>query len=145
MVERLCRAVREDGPLARRRELLCTLGHARIPGRYRARVTRALLAVLADGAASVALRAQAAESLGSLHLGAWPVPAWVAEPVRTGLDAFDAVELRLWCAYALGAFRYRPALPALALLASSTDGPRLEGWWSLAAEAADRITLIEGG
>jgi HEAT repeat protein len=100
-----------------------------------------LAATLADREDSDTVRAYAAEALGHL-LQHDTVLAEVRTPIGAGLRD-PAVEVRFWCAFASGVLGLQEARPQLEHLAA-TDDEEVEGWWTVAEEAAWALRLLDG-
>jgi hypothetical protein len=101
-----------------------------------------LVALVLDHEEDEHIRGQAAEGLD--HFGREGAPHRRIA-VRTALRGLDdpSPVVRFWCAFALGAMEYRPAIPALRRLASG-DKAVCPGWWRVCDEASDAIDLMEG-
>ena len=52
--------------------------------------------------------------------------------------------VRFWCCYASGEMRARSAVSKLRKVALNDEGV-CPGWWAVKDEAADAITIIQGG
>ena len=140
---------RIEAVLGRHRDLVTRWGAMYALGRASAKNHEAhavLLETLSDADEHLRVRAQAAEALGDCFENA-RVPGPLRKKVEDALlDAIDHpdVELRFWCAYALGKLRVKRAIPVLQKLAE-TDQRVYPTWWEIAEEAKDAITVIQGG
>jgi HEAT repeat protein len=108
-------------------------------------VIRVLCNVAANRVEAPVVRAQALEGLGNKLSQELP-PNLYQDALTVILEALDHAdaEIRFWGCFAVGAIRIEAALPKLQVLAQ-TDNAIVEGWWSVGEEAADSITLINGG
>ncbi|AKG20511.1 HEAT repeat domain-containing protein [Calothrix sp. 336/3] len=90
------------------------------------------------------LRSQALEGLGNKLSEDIPTNLYDSA-VQVMLESLDdlAAEVRFWGCFAVGAVVVEQALPKLQRLAQ-TDHTIIPGWWSVAKEAADSISLIQG-
>ncbi|WP_141332927.1 HEAT repeat domain-containing protein [Myxococcus sp. AB025B] len=115
--------------------LLCSLGDGK-PS-----IVDALLQSVEDTSESMDVRGQAVEALGSQRT---MVPALRERVLGILVELLEhpAAELRFWACFALGAFRYRPALPALRRVAQEDERVN-PGWWYVSEEALDAIAQIE--
>lgn len=131
-------------PVARREAAAYALAFGFIPG-AEALLSAAFVAILGQGGAPPAVRAQAAEGLANLHeLGDPAEPLF--QQARDALLAAlpdPAPEVRFWSAFALGNLRAVAALPALQALTG--DPAEVPGWWTVGEEAGDAIVVIQGG
>ncbi|MES2641749.1 MAG: HEAT repeat domain-containing protein [Myxococcota bacterium] len=102
---------------------------------------------LDDSHESAGVRGQAAEGLGSTYMCG---PDRRNRRMRLAESSLlrnlrdPSAEVRFWCCYGLGALRSRKARGVLAHLAR-TDTGVVPGWWSVAEEATDAVTKIDGG
>jgi HEAT repeat protein len=87
------------------------------------------------------IRGQAAEGLDYIGREDGPHRRLAA---RTALRALDDPSpiVRFWCAFALGAMPYPPAIPALRRL--RRDNAVCPGWWRVGDEAAAAVAHMEG-
>lgn len=99
----------------------------------------------ADPRESVAVRAQAVESLGGIYMCDRRRTRSRERTVALLLRLLDApeVELVFWASYAVGVMRVRRALPRLDEI-RRTDTRTLPMWWSLAEEAEWAMATIRG-
>jgi HEAT repeat protein len=102
-----------------------------------------LLQVALNRSEVPSIRAQAMEGLGNQFSQSLSkqFEGQVISSIVECLDDGEA-EVRFWACFALGALRASEALPKLKLLAHS-DRSVVEGWWSIAKEAQDSISLID--
>lgn len=101
-----------------------------------------LMALVRDRHEAEEVRGQAAEGLDYLGREGGPHRRAAARTALHGLDDPSPV-VRFWCAFALGAMRFEPAVPALERLARQ-DKAMCPGWWQVCDEAADAVAMIEG-
>lgn len=103
---------------------------------------RTLVALVLDQDEDPKIRGQAAEGLDHFGREGGPHRRLAIRTALRGLDDPSPV-VRFWCAFALGAMRYTPAIPALRNLARR-DKAVCPGWWRVCDEAADAIAVMEG-
>lgn len=118
--------------------------------RYMSAIGAAFVTILQNQEETPGLRGQAAEGLAYLF-----GPCAGARHDRHGRAyrragqilvaalGDPAAEVRFWAAFALGAMRYRAALPVLRKLAR-TDKEMFSNWWTVGKEATDAVDLIKG-
>jgi HEAT repeat protein len=97
-----------------------------------------LLGVLGNSNESGSVRASAAEAIG--HMEKRPPFAETTAGLLAGLRDRD-IEVRFWCAFALGCVGDADVIPELERLARG-DRCKLDGWWSVRREARDAIRSI---
>jgi HEAT repeat protein len=95
---------------------------------------------LADPDESVVVRAHAAEALGHL-LQHQPVLAGIRTKIVAGLRDPEP-EIRFWCAFAAGVLDLQESRPQLERLRD--DEARVEGWWTIGAEAEWALRCLDG-
>jgi HEAT repeat protein len=112
-------------------------------------IADAFMTVLRNREEPPHLRGVAAEGLGNLFGGCFgggdrraATYDTAGQLLITTLDDPEP-EVRFWSAFALGALRYRAAVPALRRRAH-TDTGRSGNWWTVGEEAADALDLIAG-
>ena len=108
-------------------------------------VIRVLSEVAANQVEAPSVRAQALEGLGN-KLSHELAPNLYQEALTVIIEALDdsEAEIRFWACFAMSAIKIEKALSKLQVLAQ-TDNTIVEGWWSVAEEAEDAITLMNGG
>ncbi|OGX05565.1 MAG: hypothetical protein A3G87_00345 [Omnitrophica bacterium RIFCSPLOWO2_12_FULL_50_11] len=110
------------------------------------RLHRGFIEVLKNSEDSPMVRAQVAETLGSLYRFSQRSSRFYTEAVSVLIESLrdKSPEVRFWSAYALGSMRERRALPKLRKLAQS-DKAICPGWWAIKDEAKAAIQVIRGG
>ena len=103
---------------------------------------RTVVGLVVDQREDPAIRGQAAEGLDYFGREGGPHRRLAIRTAFRGL-ADPSPTVRFWCAFALGAMRHTPAVPALARLARR-DKVVCPGWWRVCDEAADAVAVIEG-
>jgi HEAT repeat protein len=108
-------------------------------------VISTLTEIASNHAEVPSLRAQALEGLGN-RLSQELSPNLYQQAVHIIIQALDdsEAEIRFWACFAVGAIKIQETLPKLQVLAQ-TDNEIVAGWWSVAEEAEDAITCINGG
>lgn len=137
----------EDASPERRTAAVYALGFTDfIEKEVRDEVSAKLGDLLADTQQPESLRALAAEGLGNLHEQGDKRTRVFKTAASVLLHALHgkSAEVRFWAAFALGKMRVKSSLDGLKKLARNDDTV-IPGWWSIAEEARDAITLIEGG
>ncbi len=112
---------------------------------YSPLVLEAYLDVLNDENEAPAVRAQVCEGLNYIEWGDGRrrlARRVIASLLRALGDA--SPEVRFWACFAIGKYGVRRALPVLKAL-SEKDNTLVPGWWTVGEEAADAITIINGG
>lgn len=105
-------------------------------------VGKVLAALVLDQDEDPGIRGQAAEGLDYIGREGGPHRRLAVRMALRGLDDPSPV-VRFWCASALGAMPYPPAIPTLRKLARR-DQAVCPGWWRVSDEAADAVAHMEG-
>ncbi len=101
-----------------------------------------LVALVLDHQEDAEIRGQAAEGLDYFGRKGGPHRRVAVRAALRGLEDPSPI-VRFWCAFALGAMRYTPAIPVLRRLAHR-DKALCPGWWRVCDEASDAIALMKG-
>jgi hypothetical protein len=119
------------------------LTYATVPSRRLDWLITELTALVADRSLPCERRGQLAEAIGS-QLQYSKRRKLTRRAVYELIDLLGdpCPQVRFWSAFSLGTLRAREARRALAIV--SHDPTMVEGWWSVGAEAADALAIIDG-